>query len=87
MKIIRRDYNDYFIVEEKDINICENIIAARYKIKYAKYVLGHKKYVYFTDGCDDIISRHDKQALIKEYKQVTQRTEVNIIKENICDAK
>ena len=87
------DYNDYYIVEEINKNVCGKEISTYYKLKYKKCRFGIKYYSYFKEHIwgmgDSYYSTYclkDKQELIDKYKGCVVFKQVNIIKENICES-
>ena len=68
MKLIKYDYSDYYIVQKKTITE-DNKEHISYAIKYAKYFLGIKYYVFYKDEYHyyDVIWFKSKEELIKKY--------------------
>ena len=68
MKLIKYDYSDYYIFQKKKITE-DNKEHIYYAIKYAKYFLGIKYYVFYIDkyDCCDIVWFKSKEELMRKY--------------------
>lgn len=84
-KLFGSDFKDYYIEHTTYSNVCNDVIEHRYRLKYANYFLGFKYYSYFEYDWDEIVSKRNKEDLIKDYLKLIIVEEKTVEKVDFCN--